>query len=306
MPLHRLPFTIQDLLSIVTATLFFVQPGVDRKAVVRWVRDLYGSNEAFRRWGLFTCHKSFEWGLIIFYTLIYTLEMPIFERNRAFPHKNWPWKSQDPEAKKEYRALQWAALKYIAKFHLVVTIFTAFYHLPGDPYEWVDPEATPEWWVSAWQVLAGTLCAETGFYFGHRLIHTKQLYWCHKWHHEFKDVSVLATWYVHPLDALITDIIPAGLPVLIFRMHMYTTWMFSIPLILNAAWVHCGYELPLRFNPILFLPLSTQSEETHDLHHRNSAVNFGGAYFFWDRIMGTFKAPAPLAVLQEHEKDKDS
>jgi sterol desaturase/sphingolipid hydroxylase (fatty acid hydroxylase superfamily) len=63
-------------------------------------------------------------------------------------------------------------------------------------------------------------------------------------------------------------VIVTGLPVVLFDMHIYTVYMYTIPLIFNAAWVHCGYELPLRFNPLLFLPMSTQSEVTHDVHHR--------------------------------------
>jgi len=235
-----------------------------------------------------------------FYSLIYWLELPYFEKHRTFPHKPWPWKDPNPKVRQEYSTLRWGALFYILKFHAVVLMINMFggWLTRNDPEFERNPsflpETVPHWFTSAWQVVAGCIVAETGFYWGHRVLHQPWLYWAHKRHHEFKDCTVLATFYVHPLDALITDIIPAGLPLWLFNMHIYTVYMYTLPLILNAAWVHCGYELPLRFNPLLFLPLSTASETTHDVHHRAHRYNFGGAYFLWDRIMGTYRAPPDL------------
>ncbi len=149
-------------------------------------------------------------------------------------------------------------------------------------------------WV-VWVVCCGMVmvwCSETGFYFGHRLLHSSPFWYrYHKWHHEFVDTGVLTTFYVHPIDALVTDLIPIGTAIFALKMHIYTIWLFIIPHLMNAVWVHCGYTHPLRFNPLLALPLSTESERTHDLHHRNSLFNFGGAYFVWDRLMGTYRDP---------------
>jgi hypothetical protein len=60
--------------------------------------------------------------------------------------------------------------------------------------------------------------------------------------------------------------------------------MFTLPLILNALRVHCGYDNSrlfalLGFNPTLTLPLCTDAERTHDMHHRYNMCNYGGAYF---------------------------
>jgi sterol desaturase/sphingolipid hydroxylase (fatty acid hydroxylase superfamily) len=231
---------------------------------------------------------------------MYKLELPFFEKHRSFPHKPWPWKDPRPKVREEYWALRSKAFWYIVKFHIVVFIVNVLlgeWQVPKEGYHKNHvPETVPHWFTSMWQVLAGSMIAETGFYWAHRLEHKPFLYWAHKKHHEFKDCTVWATFYVHPLDALITDIIPAGLPLVLFDMHIYTVYMYTLPLILNAAWVHCGYELPLRFNPLLALPLSTQSETMHDVHHRTSRYNFGGAYFLWDRIAGTYREPEPLEI----------
>jgi sterol desaturase/sphingolipid hydroxylase (fatty acid hydroxylase superfamily) len=307
MPLHQLPLTFADYCSFVTATLYFVQPGVDRKAVMQWLMDnVFGSPRNFAWWGIFVGHKVVEWGVLSFYSLLYKLELPIFERHRAFPHKPWPWKDPRPEIRAEARSLRDKAFWYIVKFHSVVFLVNYFaggFITDDMPQPNYMPETVPEWYTSLWQVLAGTIVAETGFYWGHRLLHKPWLYWAHKKHHEFKDCTVWATFYVTPLDALITDIIPAGLPLFLFNMHIYTIYMYTLPLILNAAWVHCGYELPFRFNPLLALPLSTQSEAMHDVHHRTSRHNFGGAYFLWDRLAGTYRVPLPLVITPKDESD---
>jgi sterol desaturase/sphingolipid hydroxylase (fatty acid hydroxylase superfamily) len=110
------------------------------------------------------------------------------------------------------------------------------------------------------------------FYWAHRWMHETSFYRFHKLHHEYVDCNVWATFYVTVFDMFVTDIIPAGLGPVIFNMHMYTMFIYTIPLILNASWVHVGYDqaklFGLGFNPFLILPFATESERTHDLHHR--------------------------------------
>jgi sterol desaturase/sphingolipid hydroxylase (fatty acid hydroxylase superfamily) len=182
--------------------------------------------------------------------------------------------------------------------------------------------------------MVSTIVAESGFYFAHRLCHETRLYYFHKRHHEYKDSTVYATFYVGLLDSVITDFIPAGFGIVYFEMHQWTVvrhndslddetrtqscpcvfrcslrvchrlcvlwlqWMFTLPLIANALRVHCGYDnakllsiIGLNFNPAVTLPLCTDAERTHDMHHRYNTCNFGGAYFVLDRIFGTWMNP---------------
>jgi len=173
-----------------------------------------------------------------------------------------------------------------------------------------DPALLPSKAEVAYQCLMATFWAETGFYFFHRLMHETRLYYWHKRHHEFKDATVWATFYVGFLDSVITDFIPAGLGIMYFNMHQWTIWLFTIPLIVNALRVHCGYNnarlLPLLgFNPIITLPMCTDTERTHDMHHRSNNCNYGGAYFLWDRICGTWHDP-DQEVKDRKRKNKTS
>ena len=70
----------------------------------------------------------------------------------------------------------------------------------------------------------------------------------------------------------------------------------SIPAMLAFTRQHGGYNLALLvpglgFDPTSVLPLSTDCERTHDLHHRLSNCNYGASFYVWDRLMGTWVDP---------------
>jgi sterol desaturase/sphingolipid hydroxylase (fatty acid hydroxylase superfamily) len=106
----------------------------------------------------------------------------------------------------------------------------------GLQWEWVsgnpelsraDPATIPSKATVAYQCLVSTFVAETGFYFAHRLLHSSRLYYWHKRHHEYKDSTVYATFYVGLLDAILTDFIPAGFGIVFFEMHQWTVWFVT-------------------------------------------------------------------------------
>lgn len=270
MPLHVLSrMGAADALSLVTSTVFLTQPFVDREALMQWFVDAMGGPENTKVWGLQVVHKSFEYFMLALFTLIYAMELPVFERHKVMPSVPWPWKSDKKEVREEYGRLVARSLRFIATFHLGVLALNWLLVKP-ERLDLVDPATIPSRLTVVLKIMAGTLCAETGFYFGHRLLHTKMLYKYHKRHHEYKDSSVYATLYVGVVDAIITDIIPAGVAIVGLDMHMYTTAFFTISLISNAFIVHCGYRWPSRLHPFILLPFATEAEITHDLHHRKS------------------------------------
>ncbi len=75
----------------------------------------------------------------------------------------------------QFWALLRRTVRYILIFHYGVFVFNHFF---------VKPETVPSRWTCLWQVFVGCLVAESGFYWAHRLLHTKYLYYWHKRHHE--------------------------------------------------------------------------------------------------------------------------
>lgn len=103
----------------------------------------------------------------------------------------------------------------------------------GDP----NPNTIPPWWVSAVQVIGASFVFDFMFYWGHRILHTfPRLYKYHKMHHEFKDTSVITSYYVHPVEILLTTIIPGATPAALFNMHYYTWMMWLIPMTMSNVW----------------------------------------------------------------------
>jgi sterol desaturase/sphingolipid hydroxylase (fatty acid hydroxylase superfamily) len=297
MPLHNMRFQPADLLTLLLSFLIIYQPGVDRKATMKWITDtfFFGKKENVHDWGIFAFHKTVEWGSIIVCSILYTLEIPLVERWKTYPIP-WPWKSPDPEVRKEFSILNKRAFWYVVKFHsIVATLNFVMSFFPRHRIACFDWEKTPEWHVSAYQILISMLIADAGHYWGHRLLHLPQFYKWHKMHHEFKHNTVIAGFYITWVELFVTDLIPAGVGVIYFDMHIYTFWIYSIPPLFAAVWGHSGYTWVNMFNPFQVLPFSTEIELTHDFHHRGTRLgeywNYGGGYYIWDRLAGTYMDP---------------
>jgi len=264
--------------------------------LMKWITEnIFGSVENVDSWGIFAVHKTVEWGCIAICWLLYTLEIPFIEKWKAYPTP-WPWKDPNPEVRKEFSALNKRALIFVLKFHAVITVITFLLtFLPKFRIEKADWRYTPDWKESTFQIAVSMIFADAGHYWGHRLLHTPQFYRWHKMHHEFKQNTVLAGFYISWVELLLTVIFPAGIGMLLFDMHIYTFWLYSVPLELSAVWGHCGYSWYKMFNPFQALPFSTEIELTHDIHHRGlkdgQYWNYGGGYYIWDKLAKTYLDP---------------
>jgi len=330
MPIHTLGLkvpgswyglTFADLMSCVMAYLFYFMPGVDHRALYQWFLDVpfMGSVACMAIAGTFIFHKIAEWSGLAFWEAVYSVDRSkgSLPGSRAIAsmkidtEQPWAWDHPDKKVGEKYQELKTKSIKYIVTFHSCVAVFQFFLIYAMSNFKWVDGRLTWSWLPDhpdyrradptripskgtvAFQCLVSTFIAETGFYWAHRLMHETSLYYWHKRHHEYRDTTAHAAFYVGFFDSFITDIIPAGFGIVFFDMHQWTILMFTLPLIMNSMRVHCGYDGArlIGFNPSVTLPFCTDVERTHDIHHRTNMCNYGGAYFLMDRLFGTYRSP---------------
>ncbi|KAL1302721.1 hypothetical protein AAFC00_003076 [Neodothiora populina] len=89
----------------------------------------------------------------------------------------------------------------------------------------------------------------------------------------------LAAQYAHPLEYLMSSVLPFEIPARLLKMHIVTYWIFLSGATLVTVVAHSGYDI--------FAGLSLR----HDLHHEMNTVNFGTLGFL-DRIHGTGYTPS--------------
>ena len=110
------------------------------------------------------------------------------------------------------------------------------------------------------------------FYLTHRMLHLPLLYrYIHYQHHEIIDSFAVSTYYTHPIEYLVSNMLSFFLPILILG----SSYRFMITLILLST---------------VFSTLShvTYVYNDHQVHHRYYRYNYGfGSYF--DMICGTFR-----------------
>ena len=98
---------------------------------------------------------------------------------------------------------------------------------------------------------------ECGFYYSHLMLHSKLLYKrLHKIHHEWTAPVALAALYAHPLEHVLSNLLPIALGPLLMGSHLLTAWTWYVLALVGTANAHSGYHLPLLPSP-----------EFHDFHH---------------------------------------
>nr|CAD7398296.1 unnamed protein product [Timema poppensis] len=130
-------------------------------------------------------------------------------------------------------------------------------------------------WVLA-EMAVHILMEEIGFYYSHRLLHSRYLYrFIHKRHHEWTSPIAVTAVYCHPVEHVFSNMVPPLLGLFIMGSHVATAWLWFSLAILSTLNAHSGYHLP-------FFP----SPEAHDFHHLKFNQCFG-VLGVLDRIHGT-------------------
>jgi sterol desaturase/sphingolipid hydroxylase (fatty acid hydroxylase superfamily) len=117
------------------------------------------------------------------------------------------------------------------------------------------------------------------FYFAHGLLHTPYFYKrIHKIHHLFKAPIALAAEYSHPVEYVLSNIVPGAIGPAILRSHPLVAWLWLCIGVGMTSFHHGGYVIPYYpFNEWALL---------HDYHHYSFYSNLGVTGLL-DKVLGT-------------------
>ena len=213
---------------------------------------------------------------------IYASKYPYFEQYKI-TKQPWPWEVDEISYNKQYRSI------------LYNTIIGSLIVLPLSLYPYIyfnlldyetDPELIPSPITIFKHISFVTIIFETLFYWIHRLFHTPWLYKTfHKQHHEYQVTVTIAASYNHPVDYMLTTMLPVVVGItLLHKLHIVTHYMFVFYATIFGDLTHCGYDMP--WYPWGVIPLGAPIG-FHDYHHSVNIGNYGVFSPFWDAICGT-------------------
>lgn len=124
------------------------------------------------------------------------------------------------------------------------------------------------------------------FYFLHRAIHTRPLYWIHRIHHRSMSPEPLTAFSFHPLEGLLTGGFML-VAIFVFRVHGPSLIAIASFGVVSSVLVHSGYEPFPRWWYRSKLTGWFLTPMFHDRHHTKFVFNFGAFTTIWDRLFGT-------------------
>lgn len=122
-----------------------------------------------------------------------------------------------------------------------------------------------------YNILLWLISTDILFFLFHYLFHTKYLYYFHRIHHRYIITYGITAIYAHPIDFIITNLVPISFAPLIFK--------FDNELIKNIIIFSVLYTVIISHGGYSFLPIG------HLKHHMYKKINYG--LIVVDRIIGT-------------------
>jgi sterol desaturase/sphingolipid hydroxylase (fatty acid hydroxylase superfamily) len=145
----------------------------------------------------------------------------------------------------------------------------------------------PSSFTIIWQLLLSSQIDDALFYWMHRFLHHKAIYrHIHKRHHEFHDTIGLATEFAHPVEDLLSSVIPTVAGPILLGSHVIVLLLYSGLKLAQSIDAHSGYRFPFPISPWSVLGIMDCSF-AHNYHHSHNSGNYGGYTIFWDWLMGT-------------------
>jgi sterol desaturase/sphingolipid hydroxylase (fatty acid hydroxylase superfamily) len=144
-------------------------------------------------------------------------------------------------------------------------------------------------------------------YWTHRMCHHKYLYWIHKQHHQDTyDLNVYSTFNQHPLDLLLTNVLPMYLTSNIIPL----TDLNFMTFMLYKSYIEISGHTGLDVNSSSFpqcmwvsklLNIELYMEDHYD-HHIKYNYNYSKRFSVWDRAFGTYYQNENVHKKNKYEK----
>jgi sterol desaturase/sphingolipid hydroxylase (fatty acid hydroxylase superfamily) len=151
-------------------------------------------------------------------------------------------------------------------------------------------------WPLAFLILL--LARSLAAYGMHRLSHAVPMIWrVHRVHHADGQIDVSTGLRNHPLELLLTIPVVAGVVVSLGPGVALVIAVDAV-LLVTSLWQHADLALPPRVDRLLGTILVTPA--FHRVHHAAERAlhdsNYGDLLLVWDRLFGTYRAPAAPAA----------
>lgn len=143
------------------------------------------------------------------------------------------------------------------------------------------------------------------FYWWHRIKHNNRLLWrvFHQVHHSPQRIEVLATNYLHPLDAFSSLLIGSIICYAVLGFNAEASAWFTLYLGAMGYFIHANIKVPRWVGYII------QTPQMHRMHHEYNKHQSNYCDIVWfDMLFGTYNNPRDEHVCEKcgFSEDKES
>jgi len=151
---------------------------------------------------------------------------------------------------------------------LPILLFTSLFM--GDVYskDRLSIETFPNIITLLMHLFICVIVEEILFYYSHRLLHYGPFYThIHKVHHQFKAPIGIASEYSHPIEFIVSNLIPITIGPIVAKSHFLVAILWYSIAVIGTISHHSGYNLPWMIGGL--------EPFFHDYHHYSFKYNFG-------------------------------